>query len=328
MRVVSTRRRAVNVAVAALLLAATVTATGSVAATDPAAPARGATDQAPALHGLNRIDAAHPARAYVRIPRPVTLHQQRHGYGFIRGLTLHGAGRMYGIALTDPHARRGFVAMHYNPCFERGCARAMRGYHSAQMAMTWDIAAMEKQIDARSLRLPAGRYIMSVFADGAPVHVQWRIDGLGGTARLRLHTAQNVTVTTPAQQAPAAGPVRTESEFAGTGTLRTDIVVLAYVDAVAKSSAVVDNSTWCIEPVGPPDNGPRPVCAPGTGVGGTFINPAAVTVSRKGMGFGLCMMAGPGTAGRYYQSVDDKGVELISDAHASMLWADAGWQTQ
>lgn len=321
MRVQLTRRRAVHAALAALLVAATVAASQSSAAPRT----RTTSERVPALHGLMRIDATHPSRAYVALPKAVALRQQPPLVGFFEGLTIHGAGRIYGMSFADEHGRRGFVAMHYNPCFTRGCVHGAHGDDPADMLISWDVTApIDQPVDA-PLRLPAGRYVVSVFTDGAPVHVRWRIPGLGGSGRLRLHTPQNLTVDSPADSVPAAGPVRTESQFSGSATLDTDVVVLAEADLVAKNAHVTNDSSWCIYSDPPPGDRPLPECAGGSG---TSIGMTYVSLKSSGMGYGLGVLAGPGSAGRYLQSVDDSGVQAISDAHANLLWADGGWQTQ
>jgi hypothetical protein len=64
------------------------------------------------------------------------------------------------------------------------------------------------------------------------------------------------------------------------------------------------------------------------GGGGAGFEGTIVTASYGGMAWGISVSTGPGAPGRYFQGVDDSGVQLMTDAHDTLMWADAGVPTQ
>ena len=314
-------RVAVTASLAALVALGVVAPTASLGA-----PGRGAAADYPRLAGLNTFTATRTSRAVVDVVRAVDIPVTP-GDGHVRGLTVKGAGRIVGLALVSPDGRLGLVQLEMRTCFAVGCTSTEKGFGQLPLATTWG-APTPTGISKppTTFRLPAGRYLLSVFTDGAPVTVTWRLPHLAGHCHLALRLAQHEQQATPAEQGQLAGsPVTPRSYAEGTGSVTTDIGVLGFAHRSDATPHAQSDVSWCIyDQSGPPGG----VLAPGCPDGVTLqSNAILVKASLREMSYGMLVLGG-GAAGGYYQAVDDTGVQNLASVHDNLFWADAGMPIQ
>lgn len=318
------RRRPLVRASVAAALATTVALPAAASAASPAAASRVAGaghDHATRLAAVTVVDADRSGRAVVELPRPVTLHS-RDGFGPFREIHVAGAGRITGLALAADSPRAGLVQLAYHACFSPACPTAPSGHRARTLATAWSPTDDVADTDRTTAHLPAGIYALSVYADGAPVRVTLRLPQLSGRAHLRLHLTRHATIASPPEHEIGAGPASTGAQSWATGTVHTAVTVLAQAHLTDSSPHVSSNESWCIyDGAGPPGGVLLPQCPGGSGIsiGATFISR-----SFKGLSYGMLLTVGAGAGGRYYQGYDDRGVQLLRNAHDTFLWADAG----
>jgi hypothetical protein len=322
--VLASRRNALRASTAALLVAGLAVAPGSFAVRGMLA---GGSASYPRLAGLTTITAERTSRAVVDLPREVALATAP-GDGHVRGLTLSGPGRIVGLSLVSLSGTTGLVETEFRPCFTAGCTAGVPGYPREPLATTWQPTPPPTGVSSPgpTFRLPAGRYLLSVYADSAPVTVIWRLPGLGGRSHLRLRLPQHAQLASPAEQTATPGaPATFSSQSMGSGSVTTSVGVLGFVH-VAESSPHVQNTTsWCIyDRNGPPGGRIVPGCpdADSVSTGGILV-----TARLRSMSWGMLVASG-GAAGGYVQGVDDTGVQALTDVHDTLLWADVGMPVQ
>lgn len=317
------RRMAALSALATLAVAATIMPVSTYAS--PAPSAAGAH-----LAGRTVITASHTARAIVELPRSVTL---AYGRGLLfKGLSIDGPGRIVGLALisTRDSSRPGFVELRMRTCFTRGCTQSAPGQPDQLIETDWGSPPPPygPSNDApATFSLPAGSYQLSVYTDGAPIRISWRIPGLVGKATVQARLQQHSAQTSPPERAvvgTAAGAA--SSQASATGSTATDVSVLAFAHVVAGSAHVTSDTSWCIYDGNGPPGGVMTSGCPGGG--GLAFDATYVTASYRGMSWGMSVGTGKDAAGRYFQGVDDSGIQAITDTHDTLMWADAGIPTQ
>jgi hypothetical protein len=317
--------RACVAAVTAVGLAAPV---GALAGTGVSAgTGTSSTYQGTSLAGTTTIHAARSARTVVDLPRPVTLHTAL-GDGHADGIRVTGPGRMLGFALVSADGDLGFLQVAFRSCFSAGCHREMPGQSLEQIGAGWGgpPPPYGTSKPPTTFHLPAGEYVLSVLADGAPVRVTLRLPELTGHAALDLRLPRHSQTLSPTEHSVSSAGIPTNSQAWGTGTVGTDAVLLAYEHISQSKPHASNDVSWCIyDNSGPPAGTLAPDC-PG-GDGSTFTA-TFVSVAFASTSYGLAITTGPAAAGRYYQGIDDTGAQALTEVHDNLMWADLGAVTQ
>lgn len=317
------RRDGVRAGTAVLLVAGMAAAPGSFAASRPA----GGSAAYPHLAGLSTITADRTSRAVVDLPRAVTLPTAR-GDGHLRGLTITGAGRVVGISLVSPDGRTGVIQTDFRPCFSARCTKGVAGYPRAPLATTWSSTPTPTGLTSpgEEFRLPAGLYLLSVYTDGAPVTVAWRLPGLTGRMHVRLLLPQHAQVASPAERSAMPGaPMTFSSQAMARGSVTTSVNLLGFLHVADSAPHAQNTVSWCIyDGSGPPGGRMAPGCPGASSFAG---NAVLVTAKLRSMSYGMLVTTGGGE-GDYVLGVDDTGAQLLTGVHDTLLWADAGMPVQ
>jgi hypothetical protein len=288
-------------------------------------------DASPGAHlaGTTVIVATHTAREIVDLPHPVRLPYA--DMLTIKGLSIVGAGRIVGLALVNSRDanKPGLVEMRMRSCFQRACTKSPAEDPDDLMEVDWGSPPPPLGPGTgfpATLTLPAGRYQLSVFTDGAPVRVTWHIPGLTGTARLEPRLPQRGDVQSPPETGTAGIPATPAAvQSLGDYSLRTDVAVLATVHRVQGGAHVHSEWSWCeYDDSAPPDGIVTPDCAGGGGVG---FSATYLSRSTESGGWGISVATGA-AATHYYQCASEAGVQVATDVHDTFLWADAGLTSQ
>lgn len=127
------------------------------------------------LGAVNVVSGDSIAGMEVRIPRPTSIQANPFEN---RDISYEGRGRVIGIALVEEGAplSRAFqlVGVEWDFCGKPGCASRDRTVLTH--ASDWG---------SRRWKIPAGDYRLYLIADGAPVEVELRLEGLEGRRTLR-----------------------------------------------------------------------------------------------------------------------------------------------
>jgi hypothetical protein len=294
----------------AALAAALALATAPAGAAHAAAPAR--------LAGTTVVTGSRAASMTVVLPRAATVR--------IATLTAHsdnvavtGNGRVAGLDLrredggpTAPHL---FAALT-NGCYAPRCAA--REHIVTTFADRFPSSPAGG--DLTRYTLPAGRYRLVLIADGVPVTVRLRLDGLGGTSTLRPATATGVTWD-PLEPNLDAGPAPATvaySAFAGALPVSDRGGVLFTVFDVRVAAGDVGKRGFCYYPGSAAARTYAAGCPGGGSDSGETITgpiPQQHTLRALQMVDGT-LAAGTGSTGLYYdnaavvQSIDALSVRI------------------
>ena len=158
------------------------------------APASGrAKADPPTLAGTTRITGGSTAAMWVDIPSEVQLRSR---YGPNPDIRIKGRGRMVGFVLTQTPVneldREFLFGGRADFCAEAGCS-------SNDTFQFMGASSASGDDPANRVVLPKGRYILYLIADGSPVSVTLRLQGLRGSAKLTPTSpvASSVSVPTP-----------------------------------------------------------------------------------------------------------------------------------
>lgn len=281
-----------------------------------AAPTAG--DGSTRLAGTTTFLARHSGRAVVTLPAPVTITVGSHGFGPVRGLRFDGGGRVVGLALVSLDGRRGFVDLRFRSCFRPGCV-AGGGDRDERVAVAWG----GSNPFGSKVSLAPGRYQVSVYADGAPLRATLRLPGLAGRTAIATRLRQQGVVKSPTAHGVGGTPANPVSDQAGApGRVDTDVNLLAFAHVVDGGPNVTDSQTWCIYPgSGPPGGAMTPGCPDADSM--TFSS-FSVSGSFGATAYGFVLTLGSGSAGEYWQGVDQTGVAVTTSVKDNFFWADLG----
>jgi hypothetical protein len=306
----------IRIALAAAALIATSAGVGL-----PASAGTQATPKTPRLAGVTTFTAAHSARAMVRLTKsvPVTMDEQFFG---ISGLSFEGDGRIVGVVVTSPNGRTGVVQFRLRTCFTAGCHRSTYDDPDDNFGFTWG-GQQSWGPDAPPFHLAPGLYQVSVYTDGDPVTVTWRLPTLHGRTHVAVHLAQRAAVMSPPERGVGGTPQSPAWSQSMAGySLRTNITVLAVVHRVSGGPHVHSESDWCTYKDSEPPNGE---ITPGCPGGDDFaFGSTYVTTDNNSGSAGISLWIGSGSAGHYIQGMDEYGAQVATDVHDTYFFADAG----
>lgn len=148
------------------------------------------------LGRVNVISGDAIAGMEVRIPRPATIEADPFSN---RNVSYDGPGRIVGIVLVEEGApvNRAFqvVSVQWTFCGEPGCKG--KPYDRTEITTT------SRWGPGKRWKIPAGDYRLYLVADGAPVDVTLRLDGLDGETALRPSGAVAGRIAAPTATVPA-----------------------------------------------------------------------------------------------------------------------------
>ena len=129
------------------------------------------------LGGVNVISGDHIVGMPVHIPRPTSVE----GDPFSNdNVSYSGAGRVVGLVLVEEGGKLSkaseLISVRWSFCGKPGCKPNREDVTEISTSSDWG---------GKRWRLPAGDYRLYLIADGAPVEVTLRLDGLAGSTSLR-----------------------------------------------------------------------------------------------------------------------------------------------
>lgn len=172
----------------------------------------------PRLAGVTTIIGNETAVTEVTVPAAAQIRIRTRGEDPregkpVPGTDINSAGRVAGFYLTEPDvtdfSRTSLMGVRVRLCDDSGCRRRDRAYQFTNSSVN-DATTGGEHRHPLWMDIPAGRYLLYLFTDGAPVTVRLRFKGLPGSTRIRpttevgsgfsLPTPENST-TTPGNKA-------------------------------------------------------------------------------------------------------------------------------
>lgn len=152
------------------------------------------------LAGTNIIEGSQPSVIHVRIPEDVTVDMRLSPYrvkGPNRSVMLQGDGRLVGVALTSmppvgavPNSRF-LLSGRLGTCGRSGCSPGENIVN-----FQWP-SRYPGQDGPRRHELVAGDYRLFLLADGAPVRIRLKLQGLGGRVHISPRDPAMLDLETP-----------------------------------------------------------------------------------------------------------------------------------
>ena len=256
----------------------------------------------PRLAGVTTIIGNKTTVTEVRVPAAAQIRIRQPGEDPFEGKPVPGtaintAGRVAGFYLTEPDVtnfkRTSLLVTHVRFCDDSGCRRRDPVYQFGNSSVN-NATTGGEHTHPYWMDIPAGRYLLYLFTDGAPVTVRLRVKGLPGATTIRPATEVGTGFSLPTPENSTTAPGEKafwyshEADFEADagfffGALRMDVKTWSYLQ-------------WgvCIEqdPMVPPPLASAPQCPAGYGGGRSdtyvipgdddFIYPFAVFVTPGG----------------------------------------------
>jgi hypothetical protein len=147
-----------------------------------------------ALGAVNVISGDRIAGMRVHVPRDADVSEEAFNNS---NLSYSGKGRVVGVVLVQdgPPLRRAyqFVSTRWDFCGSPGCSGEW------QISLTHGINWHGRH----GYRIPAGDYRLYLIADGAPVRIELRLDGLTGSTDLRPDVGVPGRIASPDSMVPS-----------------------------------------------------------------------------------------------------------------------------
>ncbi len=153
--------------------------------------------RAPRLGATTIISGSEPAVAFVRVESPATVdvHEDfRSARGPSPSISITGGGRFAGFVLVKETSRdtseNFLIAGRFSDCASRGCA-------SEKKPMNYVSPSNIAGSPSGFVDLDPGRYRLYLIADGTPVRIVLRLDGLEGRSSISPTTPAAVDLRAP-----------------------------------------------------------------------------------------------------------------------------------
>lgn len=196
-------------------LAALLAASCSAVVLTAPAPAAAARTTPQQLAGTTRIVGDSTTATWVTVPQEASFTWK---LGPNPDVTIEGGGRMAGIFITEPDfedSGRVFALMgRASFCRDRGC--------TSEDSYQFLTGENPDEPPMHEFVLPAGRYLLYLIADGAPVSVTLRLHGLTGKTKLVPRSPVDAELHVPTPETEVMGPEKKVYWFGDAGTLDAD----------------------------------------------------------------------------------------------------------
>jgi hypothetical protein len=200
------------------------------------------------------VEGSAAATAVVDLPRPSVV---KAAALFSEQVAVSGDGRVVGLVLEQlaPEPRAVLVAVNYNLCADPGCSAADRQEYVAGRPASGEGAAGE------DVRLPAGRYRLTLLADGRPVRVAVALDGLDESLPVRP-TGPSSVVYRPIEGTGQEAPPPFRNLFSGGRTYPAGQSALVLTQQLYRTAATAAGvaGTCVVRGEAPPADAYAPGC--------------------------------------------------------------------
>lgn len=185
----------------------------------------------PSLAGTTVVTGSHLARAVVDLRRWATVDLGLPPLSDVPGAAVSGDGRLTGVLLVRRDGDRGLTRLWVSRaglCSRAGC-RPVRGGALHAWGVTRD-----GKLSSSVSELAPGRYDLYLLADGRPVTVTLRLQGLTGRATVRPAAVRGASLWTPEPTVRALPGGSTLGSFGATR------------QAVLPRRGLVHQQTWVV----------------------------------------------------------------------------------